>query len=343
MTGKPHEPSLSASLILLSPLANATADGFDYKVCLLERGSHISNASATVFPGGNLDPVDYEAARRFATQNSNDISSSPAENSASLPLPALRACAVRETFEEVGVLLTSSEYTTPPKGADYKAWRKELSKNPSFFLELYSLLKTSDEQARPPLEELIEWSRWITPTTQPKRFDTTFFLHILPQSSIRSENPLLKADGTETASAEWSTPKEALDRCLKEKKTILFPPQVYLLTELASLPTLREVRSYAPHRRLLTILPRAKAVGREKKHLAFVYPGDPEYEKDGKISDSASRHRTYAEAIFKDGRAAKPKQPLTVRGVVRTGIDGFPDMRIGEIPSDEDLGDKSKL
>lgn len=47
------------------------------------------------------------------------------------------------------------------------------------------------------------WSRWITPVTQPKRFDTTFFLYILPQQSVNSSNPLLKADGTETASAEW--------------------------------------------------------------------------------------------------------------------------------------------
>lgn len=47
------------------------------------------------------------------------------------------------------------------------------------------------------------WSRWITPITQPKRFDTTFFLHILAQQSINSSNPLLRADGTETASAEW--------------------------------------------------------------------------------------------------------------------------------------------
>ena len=140
-----------------------------------------------------------------------------------------------------------------------------------------------------------------------------------------------------------ATPKEALDRCLKDKKTILFPPQVYLLAELAALPTLRQVHEYVPHRRLLAILPRAKAVGRDKKHLAFVYPGDAEYEKDGKISDGPSRHRTYARAIYKDGRAVKPKQPLTVRGVQRFGVDGFPDIRIGEIPSDEELGGKAKL
>lgn len=118
---------------------------------------------------------------------------------------------------------------------------------------------------------------------------------------------------------------------------------MYLLAELAALPTLRQVKEYIPNRRLLTILPRAKAVGREKKHLAFVYPGDAEYERDGKPSDSALRHRTYAEAIFKDGRAVKPKQPLTVRGVLRSGIEGLPDMRVGVIPTDVEDDGRSKL
>lgn len=142
-------PSSYRSLILLSP-SEPSSDGFDYKVCLLERGSHISNASATVFPGGNLDPVDYEAARLYSGESSD------AANEDNLPMQALRACAVRETFEEVGVLLSNSEYTTPPKGSEYKAWRKELSTNPSFFLEIYPRLKTSDSKPKPPLDELLQ-------------------------------------------------------------------------------------------------------------------------------------------------------------------------------------------
>lgn len=143
-------PYTPRSLILLSP-TDLTSDGYDYKVCLLERGSHISNASATVFPGGNLDPVDYEAAKLFGSGSSGSL-----HNDDNLPLEALRACAIRETFEEVGVLLSSSQYTTPPRGAEYKAWRKELATNPSFFIELYSRLKTSDSKPRPPLEKLFQ-------------------------------------------------------------------------------------------------------------------------------------------------------------------------------------------
>lgn len=120
-------------------------------MCLLERGSHISNASATVFPGGNLDPVDHEAAKLFGAAH---VPSSDADDA--LPLEALRACAVRETFEEVGVLLSDSEYTTPPRGSEYKAWRKELATNPSFFLEIYSRLKTASSHPKPPLERLFQ-------------------------------------------------------------------------------------------------------------------------------------------------------------------------------------------
>jgi hypothetical protein len=133
-----------------------------------------------------------------------------------------------------------------------------------------------------------------------------------------------------------NTPSEALTKCLKEKKTILFPPQVYLLAELAALRTLKEVQAYMPKRTVLTILPKAKAIGSQKKDLAFVYPGDAEYADGGHHTDTRVRHRTYAEAIYKDGRAVKPKQPLTVRGIVREGIADLPDMRVGEIPIEEE-------
>lgn len=136
--------------------------------------------------------------------------------------------------------------------------------------------------------------------------------------------------------------QKALSKCLKERKTILFPPQVYLLAELADLRTLDQVQNYARRRHVLTILPKAKAVGREKKDLAFVYPGDAEYDDAGQPGDSHFRHRTYAEAIYKDGRAVKPKQPLTVRGILREGITDLPDLRIGEIPLEVEKG-KAKL
>lgn len=133
-----------------------------------------------------------------------------------------------------------------------------------------------------------------------------------------------------------------MTKCLKEKKIILFPPQVYLLAELSALRTLKEVQEYAPKRTVLTILPKAKAIGSQKKDLAFVYPGDAEYADGGHHTHSRVRHRTFAEAIYKDGRAVKPKQPLTVRGIVREGIPDLPDMRIGEIPQ-EDEGRTAKL
>lgn len=106
--------------------------------------------------------------------------------------------------------------------------------------------------------------------------------------------------------------------------------------------TLREVQEYAPQRLVLSILPKAKAVGSLKKDLAFVYPGDAEYDDAGKPTDSKLRHRTYAEAVCKNGRAVKPKQPLTVRGILRQGIIHLPDIRIGEIPNEVER-DRSKL
>lgn len=106
--------------------------------------------------------------------------------------------------------------------------------------------------------------------------------------------------------------------------------------------SLKEIETCAANRLVLTILPKAKAVGQQQQDLAFVYPGDAEYRDGGRPSDSRLRHRTYAEAIYKNGKATKPKQPLTVRGIVRTGIENLPDMRIGEIPDGEEV-DRAKL
>lgn len=78
-----------------------------------------------------------------------------------IPMQALRVCAIRETFEEVGVLLSDPPASTLPKElapteVQYRAWRKELSKDSASFIDLYSRLSSGDRKVCPPIEQLVE-------------------------------------------------------------------------------------------------------------------------------------------------------------------------------------------
>ncbi|GAA5967416.1 hypothetical protein JCM8115_000785 [Rhodotorula mucilaginosa] len=260
-------PALSASLVLLAPLDTPTADGFDYRVLLLKRHAKSRTYdSAHVMPGGNIDPIDVDATTwsSFFPEPAHDNIQQSTDLSSRLTAPelqALKLCALRETFEESGVLLleseprplglnssvlaslvkkilpgssssssSSSEEGTPaerwsalsPEKKQY--WREEVHRDGKRFVDL---LRSLGHDARPALSLLTHWSNWVTPTLLPRRFDTHFFIAVLPpaasplKSSSASSSPapthhesLVSSDGVETTSADWLTPAEGVRRAL---------------------------------------------------------------------------------------------------------------------------------
>jgi hypothetical protein len=83
----------------------------------------------------------------------------------------------------------------------------------------------------------MRWSRWITPIHEKKRFDTLFFVHILPLH----QNTDINVDGKEIVDYQWMSPKEALSAFEKKGKftsvhwseIALYPPQFCTLTEMS--------------------------------------------------------------------------------------------------------------
>ncbi|MGW6421197.1 NUDIX hydrolase [Nocardia sp. NPDC055053] len=168
-------------------------------------------AGVTVFPGGGVDATDGVAdiawsgpgpawwAERFATD----------EQSAQ----ALVAAAVRETFEECGVLLAGP--TTDSVVDDSTRYRESRGKLERRELSLADFLAAEGLVLRADL--LRPWSNWITPEAEPRRYDTRFFVAVLPQGQI--------ADGatSEAAHVSWQTPQGAL-ASWRAGEHVLMPP-----------------------------------------------------------------------------------------------------------------------
>lgn len=214
------QASKDASTVML------VRDGADGPEIFLQRrvGAMAFAAGMTVFPGGGVDPSDGTAdiawagpepawwAERFATTEAR--------------AKALVCAAVRETFEECGVLLAGPTAdsvvsdTTGYRDARGRLERRELSL--ATFLAEEKLVLRAD-LLRP-------WANWITPVIEPRRYDTRFFVAVLPEGQL--------ADGatSEAAEVQWSTPAEALDRW-RSGTDVLLPPtwaQLVALGEFGS-------------------------------------------------------------------------------------------------------------
>src|SRR5947207_8075794 len=176
------------SVILVRPTAGDT-----YQILLVERmardGSQFLNAY--VFPGGQIDTLD----------NGN-----------------IRRAALRELYEEASLHLQPFPSTDLPHRFTPQAVQFNTSRTP--FCQFLKISQASTAE-----DQLIPYSRWITPKMMLKRFDTTFFLAL----SCLTETPVDgKVDGKEIKSLTWLTPSEALSQ-FSEGIITLFPPQWYLL------------------------------------------------------------------------------------------------------------------
>ncbi|WP_435832119.1 NUDIX hydrolase [Nocardia rhamnosiphila] len=177
-------------------------------------------AGMTAFPGGRVDPVDAEVAIEWAGPSPRwwgerfGVSEARAK--------ALVCAAVRETFEECGVLLAGP--TAETVVADTAGYRGERERIEGRDLTLSEFLAEQRLVLRADL--LRPWSRWITPTVERRRYDTNFFVAVLPEGQL--------ADGatTETDLVLWSTPAAALETW-RAGEHVLLPPTWSQLTSLA--------------------------------------------------------------------------------------------------------------
>jgi 8-oxo-dGTP pyrophosphatase MutT (NUDIX family) len=193
---RPAVPAPAASLVLLR-------DGPDGVETLLIRRSEGSRFAAGdfVFPGGRVEPVDRspEAAAWCAGL-------APAAAAARLgladPLEALGywVAAIRETFEEVGVLLADPTDGGPPSEAARLAdWRLACRREEAAF---WRMLR--EEGLRLGAGRLVYFAHWITPEERPLRFDTRFFAAPMPAGQAA------EADGREIVAVRWLRPADAL-------------------------------------------------------------------------------------------------------------------------------------
>lgn len=189
------------------------------------------------------------------------------------------------------------------------------------------LLRSLGDSARPAVDSLTHWSQWVTPVILPRRFDTHFFINVLPSPSksggttdtsaatTAAHDSLVSSDGVETTSADWLTPLEAIKRAVAHpargasdaplepasdvEPILLHPPQFNLLAELAhnhrtlaSLLDPSTSSSATPlvrRRRVVPLTPQVANVTDDqgKERKATVLPGDEEYQYDDETVDPA--------------------------------------------------------
>jgi 8-oxo-dGTP pyrophosphatase MutT (NUDIX family) len=188
----------------------------------------------TVFPGGGVDAGDRSDAltwqgpdRQWWAQRFGY----PVDDAG-----AVVVAAVRETFEECGVLLAG------PGGVDARARDDLVARRRT----LPEVLTSAGLALRADL--LAPWTRWVTPEAEPRRYDTAFFVARLPDGQEAD------ARTTEAVEATWWSPAEALagaERGLLR----LMPPTRHTLAEMAAYPDVAAVADAARSRPVRTHRP----------------------------------------------------------------------------------------
>lgn len=199
---KPVTPKDAAAMILLS-------DPQDPRVFWVKRSLKLSFMGGwQAFPGGQRDPGDFHV-RVLNCDDPEDA--------------AMRVCAVRELFEETGVLVARGvERLASERIAGL---REELINDRAGFAELLSLEGLSIDAAM-----LTEAPRWVTPATSPKRYNTFFFSAWAPECLDGPQKAGVIPG--ELESGEWLRPFEAVEKW-RAGEILAAPPVMLPIQELA--------------------------------------------------------------------------------------------------------------
>lgn len=221
---------------------------------------------AYVFPGGALDAADDSSTVQGLCSGISDAQASSALGIARGGL-AYWAAAIRESFEEAGLLLAYDArgrilaLDDPAAIERYTAHRHALNGGQRSFPDILR-----EEQLTLAADQLVYFSHWITPVTAPRRYDTRFFVATAPPA----QSPL--HDNQETISHVWVRPAAALERHRRGDFKMRFPT-ARTLEEFAAYDSVDALmKAMRARRNIPAILPRIRKDGKS------LLPGDPEYD-----------------------------------------------------------------
>lgn len=228
-----------------------------------------------VFPGGKVEPQDRlpdpdrmildTALERVREHFGNDLNWTD--------LSAYILATIRECFEETGIILAYPGETLP-KGFEQicelrcndgldKNWLQEKIINTQWALAV---------------SRLAPWSHWITPEQMAQRFDTRFFIALMPAGQTCSP------DNKETIQGVWVTPEQGLQDNF-DAKNPLSPPTLVTLQELLHYPDLSKIQQEFGS--FSWGSPRLPKIVRLADTSLIIEPWDPEYEQTLPIDEKA--------------------------------------------------------
>lgn len=237
------QPRLASAIMLLRDAAS----GQGIEVFMVRRVIQSDfMPDVYVFPGGSVSADDRSA--ELAEDVSTPVALSLADpEGRTLPGNGVRAAAIRELFEEAGILLayrTGEILAVPEEDVPrFAAYRQAFNQRRGSLVEM-----AHTENLQLATDRLGYFAHWITPEGIPKRFDTHFFLATAPAEQQAAHDRL------ETSEGIWIAPAEALARFERNEFPLVFAT-IHQLRDLAAFGSVKEALESTATRHVKTHMP----------------------------------------------------------------------------------------
>ncbi len=217
-------------------------DGADgaLEVFMVVRHHQIDFASgALVFPGGKVDAGDADEGLMARAAGCDDLDNAQ---------KALRIGAIREAFEECGLLLARRRGQSDLIPAADLVGLSDRYRDPLHKGEISMAAFAEAEDLELACDLMVPFAHWITPPFMKKRFDTHFYIARTPPEQLAAH------DGSESVDSVWISPATALADADAGRRTVIFPTRLNLqkLGQSSTVDAALEAARSAP---VVTVLP----------------------------------------------------------------------------------------
>jgi len=229
----------AASLLI----ARDGSDGPELFLIARSRDSAFASG-ALVYPGGTVDEADRNPALRARAEGSAGLDAGGL---------AFRIAAIREAFEECGILLARARGSTDIVGRSRvdAIKRRFAAALADHSLDMLALAEAEDLVLA--CDRLIPFAHWITPESQPKRFDTHFFVAAAPPEQEA------RHDGHESTASVWITPAALVEAADAGEWYIMFPTRLNA-QKFGRSATVAEALAAARSAPVVTVMPQGRKV-----------------------------------------------------------------------------------